>query len=107
MNFIYANICAHACMCMLGLRDQVGDMKTEHMITCLSKDEELERLKLMHQEDLSSLNMSMQEMLNGTSLILLQFIGIFRCEEILFYFFLIRLVSLSDQKYRISSFSEL
>lgn len=40
-------------------------MKTEHMITCLNKDEEIERLKLMHQEEMSSLNMSLQEILNG------------------------------------------
>ena len=40
-------------------------MKTEHMITCISKDEEIERLKLTHQDELSSLNMSLQELLNG------------------------------------------
>ena len=40
-------------------------MKTEHMITCMSKDEEIERLKIMHQDELSSLNMSLQGLLNG------------------------------------------
>ncbi|XP_067941330.1 rab GTPase-binding effector protein 1-like [Watersipora subatra] len=50
-----------------GIREQVADMKTEHMITCLSKDEEMDRLKEVHQEDLSSLNMSLQELLNENS----------------------------------------
>lgn len=50
---------------MTGIREQVSDMKTEHMITCISKDEEIERLKFTHQDELSSLNMSLQELLNG------------------------------------------
>ena len=55
---VYCNICT-------GIREQVSDMKTEHMITCISKDEEIERLKITHQDELSSLNMSLQELLNG------------------------------------------
>ena len=53
------------CNIWTGVREQVSDMKTEHMITCISKDEEIERLKLTHQDELSSLNMSLQELLNG------------------------------------------
>lgn len=51
---------------VLGIREQVSDMKTEHTITLISKDEQIEQLKAMHENELSSLNMSMQGMLEGS-----------------------------------------